>query len=169
MTTNGLAASLPLELAFGLTICLSCILLIISIVDVKSLRIPDLLSLPLIASGLSFAFAIPDVLGLDYLVGATVAFILFAGLGDVYFRLRGIDGLGLGDAKFFAAAGAWIGWQNLPIVLLLATVGGLMQATINHKSHRDTPLAFGPWIAFGFWSVWIWECWAAPWFSRPLN
>ena len=159
MVTNGLASTLPVGLAVGATLCLFCVLLIISVVDLKSLRIPDILSLPLIAAGLGMAFAVPGVYAMDYLIGALAAYLLFAGIGAAYFRLRGIDGLGLGDAKLFAAAGAWLGWQNLPVVLLLATVGGLLQAMMTRKPNRDTPLAFGPWIAFGFWAVWIWSCW----------
>lgn len=159
MMMNDLGSILPLGLKIGATLCLTCVLMIISLVDLKTLRIPDILSLPLIAAGLTLAFAVPDVNTADHVIGALAAYMLFAGLGEIYFRSRGIDGLGLGDAKLFAGAGAWLGWQVLPIVLLLATAGGLIQAVLMTKANRTKPIAFGPFIALAFWCVWIWNCW----------
>jgi len=120
----------------------------IAVIDLRSLRIPDSLSLSLVMAGLLFA-------GLDgypaianHLIGTGVGFLAMAGFGQAYFRLRGREGLGLGDAKLFAAAGAWLGWQGLPLVLLVASVGGLIWALITRQKGE---LAFGPWLALGFW------------------
>lgn len=159
MLINDLASNLPLDVAIVSTVCLTLVLLIISVVDLKTLRIPDILSLPLIAGGLSLAFVVPGVSVLNHVAGALAAYLLFAGLGEIYFRSRGVDGLGLGDAKLFAGAGAWLGWQNLPVVLLLATAGGLVQALLWSKVNRSTPVAFGPYIALAFWTVWISTFW----------
>lgn len=145
-------ASLPTPLFVGATIVLFVMLLAISLIDIKSLRIPDKLSLPLIAIGLALAVLNSRTAALDHAIGAAAAFLLFAGLGEVFFRMRGIDGLGLGDAKLFAAAGAWLGWQNLPLVLLLASVGGLIQALLWQKPQAQ--MAFGPWIALAMGLVW---------------
>ena len=130
-------------------------LLTISLIDINSLRIPDKLSLPLIAMGLALAAITSRTAALDHAIGAAVGFSLFAGLGEVFFRFRGVDGLGLGDAKLFAAAGAWLGWQNLPLVLLLATFGGLIQALLWQRQKPQAHLAFGPWIALAMGLVWI--------------
>ena len=159
MLINDFASNLPLDVAIVSTVCLTLVLLIISVVDLKTLRIPDILSLPLIAGGLSLAFVVPGVSVLNHVAGALAAYLLFAGLGEIYFRSRGVDGLGLGDAKLFAGAGAWLGWQNLPVVLLLATAGGLVQALLWSKVNRSNPVAFGPYIALAFWSVWISTFW----------
>ncbi len=147
--------SLPTGLFVGATTVLFAILLSISIIDIKSLRIPDKLSLPLIGIGLALAIATPTAATMDHVLGAVVAFVLFAGLGEAFYRLRGVDGLGLGDAKLFAAAGAWLGWQNLPLVLLLATVGGLSQAMLWERQKPQAHLAFGPWIALAMALVWL--------------
>lgn len=155
MLSNSLFQSLPF-VAFGaLTLCLTAILVVVSVIDIKTLRIPDALSLPLIGAGLTLASIVPEVHLPDYLIGAVAAFALFAGIGELYFRKRHVDGLGLGDAKLFAAAGAWLGWQNLPMVLLIATLGGLAQAFLLQSLRRDQQLAFGPWIALGFWVTWL--------------
>lgn len=159
MFSNGLAQGLPDAALVAITLCLTLTLAVVSVVDFRTLRIPDALSLPLILAGLSLAVTVPQVYPADYFIGAIAAFALFAGIGESYFRMRGIDGLGLGDAKLFAAAGAWLGWQNLPMVLMIAAFGGLAQAVLTRLAHRDTQLAFGPWIAFGFWAVWMMQ-WA---------
>ena len=123
-------------------------LLAIAVIDLKTLRIPDYLSLPLVAAGLALTATGPKEILADHLIGAGCGFLLVAGLGEVFFRLRNHEGLGLGDAKLFAAAGAWLGWQSLPVVMLVAAVGGLCWA-LTHA--RATQIAFGPWIALGFW------------------
>ncbi len=155
MLSNSLFQSLPFGAALVVTLCLSFTLLVISAFDLKTFRIPDVLSLPLIGAGLAIALTVPDIYPAHHFIGAIAAFALFAGLGEFYFRVRNVDGLGLGDAKLFAAAGAWLGWQNLPFVLLIATLGGLAQALLTRQTHHDAQLAFGPWIAFGFWTVWM--------------
>ena len=88
-----------------------------------------------------------------------IGFSVFAGLAYAYRALRGREGLGLGDAKLFAAAGAWVGWEALPSVLLIGTVACLVGAFIGRAfggtlswSQR---LAFGPYLALGFWVVWL--------------
>lgn len=145
---------------WGVSAALSACLLAISIVDLRSFRIPDQLSLPLLAAGLVLVWAQPDLSGFgtrlaDHLIGASAAFLLFACLGEVIFRRTGQEALGLGDAKLFAAAGAWLGWQSLPAVLLIASLGGILFALITR--HKDTPaeIAFGPWISLGFLIVWL--------------
>ena len=146
------------------TVALTAVLLAISVVDLRHFRIPDALSLPLIVSGLLLAWALPDMLTggppgqsafADHLVGASGGFLLFAALGEVIFRRTGQEALGLGDAKLFAAAGAWLGWQALPAVLLIASLGGIGFALILRHRHGPSPIAFGPWIALGFIVMWL--------------
>lgn len=123
-------------------------LLVIAVIDLKTLRISDMLSLPLMVFGLIFA-GFQDIRILaDHLIGAGVGFLVLGLVGEFFFRLRGREGLGLGDAKLFAAAGAWLGWQALPMVLLVAALGGLCWALLRRERGE---LAFGPWLALGFW------------------
>ena len=126
-------------------------LLTLACIDLRSLRIPDMMSLPLLAVGLSLAWIGSLTTFADHLIGAGVGFLVLALFGEIFFRLRGREGLGLGDAKLFGAAGAWLGWQALPLVLLVAAVGGLVWAL----AQRQREIAFGPWLALGFWLVLI--------------
>jgi len=144
----------------AVTLALTAALLIIAVVDWRSFRIPDRLSLPLVAAGLVLGWAAPGLSGQagwfpDHLIGAAAAYLLFAALGEVVHRRTGQEALGLGDAKLFAAAGAWLGWQGLPAVLLIASLGGLGFALLARRSHGTVKIAFGPWIALGFLVVWL--------------
>ena len=165
---TGFAETLPLAAKIWLRIGLATVLFVVAVSDMMTLRIPDWLSLPLIAAGLLVSALVAGAMPLDHAAGALGGFAVFAILGEVYFRLRGVDGLGLGDAKLFAAAGAWLGWQQLPLVLLLATAGGLAQAVILQKTGRATPLAFGPWLAFGFLAVWLGSVWVGSVWALPF-
>ncbi|MBC8130576.1 MAG: prepilin peptidase [Rhizobiaceae bacterium] len=152
---------LPYLLAAGL---LFFCLLKIAIVDVRTFRIPDALSLGLIAGGLAFAAwrsvhasaTEPPAPFAGHLLGAGAGYLSLALVGEVFFRWRGTEGLGLGDAKLFGASGAWLGWQALPFVLLLASLSGLVQALVTGRSRApNRRFAFGPHLAGSFWLIWL--------------
>lgn len=133
---------------------LGAMLLAIAVVDVRTFRIPDWLSLPLIAAGLArTAFLAPERLP-AHALGAAAGYAALALFGALYFRLRGRDGLGLGDAKLFAGGGAWLGWQPLPAVLAVAAVAGLAFALATGLG-RGARIAFGPWLALSIWLAWL--------------
>ena len=131
-------------------------LLALAAIDLREMALPDILTLPLIAAGLvvaALAFGRP----LEHLIGAALGGAFFAALGWGWERLTGREALGLGDAKLFAAAGAWLGWQGLPSVLLIAALAGLAVALARATLGRgglDRPLPFGPALAAGFWLTW---------------
>jgi leader peptidase (prepilin peptidase) / N-methyltransferase len=157
------------------TAILTAILVAIAIVDSRVFRIPDLLSLPLIALGLFFAALHSPTTALHHAIGAAVGYGLFAAIGAWYFRRTQIDGLGLGDAKLFAAAGAWVGWAGLPLVLLIASVCGLLFAVLPHNHRPGTTsrgIAFGPWLACALWVVWLIPAFSTEWadfFNLPVQ
>lgn len=136
---------------------LSVVLTAIAVIDLRTRRIPDGLSLPLVLVGLIWSYRHGALPFSDYVLGAAAGFASLWLFGAVYFRLRGREGLGVGDAKLFAAAGAWMGWQVLPLVLLAAALGGLVYALAS-RIFVERPvadeIAFGPWIAAAFWLVW---------------
>lgn len=81
-----------------------------------------------------------------------IGYAALAALEEWYFRRKGREGLGLGDAKLFAVAGAWTGWMALPFILLAASCSGLLAAFATRASSR---IAFGPHLALGFILVWF--------------
>ena len=70
----------------------------------------------------------------------------------------------LGDVKLFAAAGAWVGWQGLPSVLLIGAATGLAAALILGRARPDQPVAFGPYLALGLWITWLYGPVNVQWF-----
>ena len=133
-------------------------LLWMSWIDFREMRLPDFLTLPLIAAGLLWAGFVTHEL-MDGLIGASVGYALIWGLNAYWRRFKGQDGIGLGDAKLLAAAGAWLGWMGLPLVLLVASSAGLVIAgigsiTARRKQAFSGVIVFGPFLALGFWAVW---------------
>jgi leader peptidase (prepilin peptidase)/N-methyltransferase len=134
-------------------------LLVLTVIDWRAFVLPDEITLPLIAAGLlEAAIAWPQDLG-DRLIGAVGGFATFAVIAWAYQRLRGRPGLGLGDAKLAAAAGAWVSWTGLPSVVTIAAMTALagvgILAAAGRKVGTTEPLAFGPYLALGLWCVWL--------------
>ncbi len=134
-------------------------LLALAWIDWTQLLLPDVLSLPLLLVGLTLTLAWdPDQLT-DHALAAMVGYLSFQCLGFGYRRLRGRDGLGGGDAKLIAAAGAWCGLAALPFVILGSAVFGLLAAMGLVLTGRGvtarTQIPFGPCIALAFWLAWL--------------
>ncbi len=155
MLGSSLSSALSGPLLITVTLALTAILVVISVIDLRQYRIPDVLSLPLIGAGIAVAYVQPSVPVVPHLIGAGAGFLVLAVIGEIYFRRNGTEGLGLGDAKLFSAAGAWLDWTSLPLVLLLAAGGGLCYVSITGNFKMRSSIAFGPWLAFAFWLVWI--------------
>jgi leader peptidase (prepilin peptidase) / N-methyltransferase len=156
-----MSENLPWLLA---TVFMAATLLTIAVVDMRTFRIPNVLSLPLIAVGLAMAWALPGVVPdgarfHNHLIGAVAGWLFFAVLGEVLHRRTGQEALGLGDAKLMGAAGAWLGWQALPLVLLIASLCGLAFAVIARQRHGTKAIAFGPWIGLAFMVMWLSASW----------
>jgi len=135
--------------ALALTLVLAALMLF----DLRRGRLPDWLTLPLAAAGLLHAWR-GDALA-PAAAGCAAGFILFAGLGLCYRRLRGRDGLGGGDVKLAAAAGAWVGWQGLPSVVLLAAAAALALALARGRARPGERVPFGAYLAPAILLVWL--------------
>jgi leader peptidase (prepilin peptidase)/N-methyltransferase len=73
--------------------------------------------------------------------------------------LTGKEGMGYGDFKLLAALGAWMGWQMLPLIVVLSSLVGAcvgMMLIITKKSDRDTPIPFGPYLATAGFLAFMW-------------
>ena len=139
------------------SLLLAWALVVLALVDMADLRLPDAVTLPLSAAGL--LLSLPGGQWADHCAGAALGWGVLTALAAGYRRWRRRDGLGQGDAKLLAAAGAWLGWQALPGVVLTACAAAiLVMAVIHIRSGRFTPqmpLPFGPPLCAGFWLVWL--------------
>jgi leader peptidase (prepilin peptidase)/N-methyltransferase len=147
----------------GWLLVASCLLgwtlLGLAMIDHRHFLLPDVLTLPLIPAGLAVAYAIEPALLPGHILGALAGFAAFAAIAFVYRRLRRREGLGLGDAKLLAAAGAWLGWQALPGLVVIAAVCALAIALARTVAgdalSATTKIAFGSYLALAFWLVWL--------------
>lgn len=151
----------PLRLAG--TCLLGWGLLALAWIDWRTMRLPNLLTLPLLAAGLAFAWYDDGADFPAHAIGAGAGYAVLALIGLAYRLTRGQEGLGLGDAKLLAAGGAWLGWAALPATLLLATLLALAVALAQRLGgravRRDTALPFGPMLALAIWLARLYGPW----------
>jgi leader peptidase (prepilin peptidase)/N-methyltransferase len=135
------------------------LLVALGTVDLRSLRLPDALTLPLGASGLLFCLAYGWDSFAVRLLAIAGGFAALYVVSAVYERVRGRAGLGLGDAKLLAAGGAWVGLEGLPPVLLIGCITALIGVAALMATGRSvnttTRLPFGPFLCLGIWIVWL--------------
>ena len=147
----------------GIEVWLDCLLgwglLALAWIDARHWLLPDLLTLPLVIAGLVAALAMAPGELASRALGAAGGYVFFRGLAFLYRRLRGRDGLGQGDAKLLAAAGAWVGAAALPQVILIAAFAGLCAAGVMRiagmRLGAFSALPFGPFLALAIWVVWL--------------
>src|SRR5262249_6963569 len=125
-------------------------LVALTVIDFDTQLLPDDITLPLMWAGL-----IVNLWGVFVPVGTAVvgAVAGYLSLWTIYwlFKLiRGKEGMGYGDFKLMAALGAWLGWQMLPLIVLLSSVVGaligILLIVFKGRDH-NVPLAFGPYLA----------------------
>jgi leader peptidase (prepilin peptidase) / N-methyltransferase len=140
----------------------------LAIIDIRTMILPDVLTLPLILAGVAHSTWVEAAMGepggyllaaIHALIAAGVGFMLMAAVAWAFRAARGLDGLGLGDAKLLAASGAWLGLAALPTVILLAALAGLVVTVAAHRAMRvrtplrTMPIPFGPYLAASTWIV----------------
>jgi leader peptidase (prepilin peptidase) / N-methyltransferase len=134
-------------------------LLTLGWIDLRTWLLPDLLTLPLLVLGLVVCMAFdPEGLA-DRAAAAAIGYLALRAVAWAYQRYRGREGLGQGDAKLFAAAGAWLGLAALPQVILLAAAAALATAAAlglaGTRLRARTALPFGPFLGLATWLTWL--------------
>jgi leader peptidase (prepilin peptidase) / N-methyltransferase len=145
---------------------LPLLMLAIAAVDARRLIIPNQLTAATL--GLAFVHAaiqepreIVAAMSGAMLRGAVLA-LLFLALREVYLRVRGREGLGLGDVKLAGAGGAWLGWSMMPIAIEMAALGALAYYGARHVAgveaiHARSRIPFGLFLAPAIWLGWLLE------------
>ncbi|ABD88557.1 peptidase A24A, prepilin type IV [Rhodopseudomonas palustris BisB18] len=145
---------------------LALIMLAIAVVDRRRFIIPDVLTATALALGIVNAIvAGRDDAGaalVDATLRAMVLGLMFLSLRMIYARLRGRQGIGLGDVKLAAVAGLWLGWSTMPIAVEIAAVSALMvyaarRYILRHAVRRSSRLPFGLYFAPAIWLGWLLE------------
>lgn len=134
-----------------------CICLIF--IDLDHHLLPDQLTLLLLWLGLFFSLFSLFANPYDAIIGAIAGYLIFA-ITQFFFELvTKKTGMGQGDYKFLAAFGAFLGWQMLPLIILLASVTGIIFAFTHmliKRQFKSVPLPFGPYLALSGWVTILW-------------
>ena len=126
-------------------------LIALTVIDIDEQLLPDVLTLPLLWLGLLLnmgPFGLADLH--DAVLGAVLGYLSLWLVFQVFRLLTGKEGMGYGDFKLFALLGAWMGWQMLPLILLLSSlvgaVVGIGLILLRGRDHQ-IPMPFGPYLA----------------------
>lgn len=122
------------------------IMLTASVIDIESMLLPDVLTLPLIAIGMLFNFYDGFVSFTDSLFGTLAGYGILWLLSFIHLRRTGQEGMGQGDFKLMAGLGAWFGWAFLPTIFIISGLVSLVVA-ITLKAEKTTRLPFGPYLS----------------------
>jgi len=166
LTATGGAAVSAAALTFapngllGYTLLLGWLLLALAAIDLKTFLLPDALNAAVLLLGALMVWMVQPDAWIMHAAGAVIGYSVLWAVEAAYKRLRGIDGLGRGDAKLLGALGIWVGALGLPQVLLIASLSGLAAAlltawTAGRTMSGQSRIAFGPWIALGGYVVWL--------------
>lgn len=149
-----------------LAIVLTMTLLSITMIDAGTQLIPDAIVLPLMWLGLAMSLFHPlpgaNTLFIepsDAIVGAMAGYLSLWSVFWLFKLVTGKDGMGYGDFKLLAALGAWLGWQQLPMIILMSAVVGValnVGMIITRGKDRSIPIPFGPYLAGAGWITMIW-------------
>lgn len=150
------AVAVAAVLAFDLTVKgftaagLLWTLLALTCIDFDTQLLPDDLTLPLLWAGLIVNLGGTFVPLSSAVIGAIAGYLSLWSIYWLFKLIRGKEGMGYGDFKLLAALGAWLGWQMLPVIVLLSSaVGAIVGISLTVFKGRDhnVPLAFGPYLA----------------------
>ncbi len=130
-------------------------LVALTMIDYDTQLLPDQITLPLVWAGIVFSviphsgvFPATDLQSSVF--GAIAGYLTLWSIYWGFKLVTGKEGMGYGDFKLLAALGAWLGWQLLPVIILLSAVVGAVTgiAMILFAGHkRETPIPFGPYLA----------------------
>ncbi|OHC95851.1 MAG: peptidase A24 [Sphingomonadales bacterium RIFCSPLOWO2_12_FULL_63_15] len=132
------------------------LLLTLAVLDWRHFWLPDALTLPLAFLGFTIGLWATDVALVDRAIGAAAGYGALLAIALGYRAVRGRDGLGLGDAKLLGALGAWMGWQALPFILLIASATGLLVMLVTGRAKAaGARVPLGTFLALATVPAWI--------------
>jgi len=158
-------------IATPLVILLTWCLITLTMIDFDHMLLPDQITMPLLWLGLLININGTFVPLTDAVIGAAVGYMSLYSVFWLFKLLTGKEGMGYGDFKLFAVFGAWLGWQLLPLLILMASVVGAIIgiALMLFKNHqREQGIPFGPYLAIAGWITLLWgeNIWS--WYIQKL-
>jgi len=143
----------------GAVMLLTWALIAMSFIDIDHQLLPDSITLPWLWLGLILSLFPIFVDTHTSLIGAAAGYLSLWGIFHLFKILTGKEGMGYGDFKLLALLGAWMGWQLLPVVVILSSlvgaVIGIAMILILGRD-RNIPIPFGPYLAAAGWLAMLW-------------
>lgn len=136
---------LAVRLLFGAS------MIALAAIDLRHRVLPNVITLPGVAAGLACSLWWEPGWQAAA-VGAVAGWTVLWTVGEAYFRLRGREGMGMGDVKMLAMVGAFLGWPHMLVTLFVASAAGSLVGGAMVLASRDNlsfPLPFGSFLAFG--------------------
>ena len=140
-------------------ILLTWSLIALTMIDVDHQLLPDDITLPLLWLGLALNTMGTFVSLQDAVLGAMFGYLILWSVYWIFKLLTGKEGMGHGDFKLLAALGAWLGWQVLPLIILLSSLVGAVVGIalmIIKQRGKEIPIPFGPYLAAAGWISLLW-------------
>jgi leader peptidase (prepilin peptidase)/N-methyltransferase len=154
-----LAWYFPLSPALFGAILFTWALIALTMIDVDHQLLPDDITLPLLWLGLLFNLGGTYVALQDAIIGAMAGYLILWSIYWLFKLMTGKEGMGYGDFKLLAALGAWMGWQVLPVIILLSSlvgaVCGIALMAVKRRG-KEVPIPFGPYLAAAGWISLLW-------------
>jgi leader peptidase (prepilin peptidase)/N-methyltransferase len=144
---------------------LTWMLIALTVIDFDTQLLPDNITLPLVWLGLlvSLGTSIAELkLPVDAhssIIGAVAGYLSLWSVFHLFKWITGKEGMGYGDFKLFAALGAWLGWQMLPLIILLSAFTGAVvgiSLIVFRGRDKNIPIPFGPYLAAAGWIALMW-------------
>ena len=171
LVSLAIALTQPTGLALLGALLLSWTLIALTFIDLDKMLLPDQLTLPLLWLGLLLNLVGTFASLTDAVIGAAAGYLVLWSLYWGFKLLTGKEGMGYGDFKLLAALGAWLGWQCLPLILILSSlVGALVGITLIalRRHEQANPIPFGPYLAMAGWIALLWGEPLINWYWRLL-
>lgn len=143
---------------FG-ALLLTWALIALTFIDVDEQLLPDSITLPLLWLGLFFNLFGSFTSLQSAVIGALAGYLSLWLVFHAFRLATGKEGMGFGDFKLLAALGAWLGWEFLPVIILLSSLVGAVvgiSLILLRQHHRSQPIPFGPYLAAAGWLALIW-------------
>lgn len=146
-----------LEMLFALLLTWSLVAL--SFIDIDHQLLPDSINFPLLWFGLFLSLFSIYTDPSSSIIGALAGYLSLWTVYQGFKIVTGKEGMGYGDFKLLAVFGAWLGWQYLPLIILLSSLVGAIIGTsmvIFVKKDKNIPIPFGPYLAVAGWIALLW-------------
>ena len=141
-------------------------LISLTVIDLDHTLLPDIITLPLLWLGLLLSLfwhagltAPAPTDPASAILGAVCGYLVLWTVFWAFKFATGKDGMGYGDFKLLGALGAWMGWQMLPLILLLSALAGAVigiALIVLRGRDRNVPIPFGPYLAAAGWIALLW-------------